>query len=208
MRTETDQVWPAPVGAAVVLVLFGSLGLVAAGGWTWYARFLESSAPSWLQAVGSVGALFGVWATIRHQVLHGRFVRELEASERDLAAAWACKSTAEDAERMLVGIHRKISNANARIGPERIEEVLVTLRSIESRDLRPELMECTLVLKREVAYTLTAIHRHNEAEDVPEYRVDGARKRLDRVASVRRQLDRICSTYEERHREASIRASK
>ncbi|WP_422098443.1 hypothetical protein [Variovorax sp.] len=39
------------------MLLVGSLALVAVGGWNWFSKFLESSAASWIQAVGSVLAI-------------------------------------------------------------------------------------------------------------------------------------------------------
>lgn len=68
--------WASVVGGLILLVLVGSIALVAAGGWNWFAKFLESAAPAWVQAVGSIGAvLIAVWVSSRSE----RHARELEA---------------------------------------------------------------------------------------------------------------------------------
>ena len=51
-----DEGWPAAIGAVIIVGLFLTLGLVAAGGWPWFQRFLESSAAAWIQAIGSIAA--------------------------------------------------------------------------------------------------------------------------------------------------------
>ncbi|MDP9992022.1 hypothetical protein J2W28_001050 [Variovorax boronicumulans] len=56
MKKEEPE-WATVVGAVFLCLLFSSLALVAAGGWNWFAKFLETSAPSWVQAIGSVAAI-------------------------------------------------------------------------------------------------------------------------------------------------------
>lgn len=63
---EEDHNWWAPaIGATILLIIFGSIALVAAGGWTWFSKFLESAAPAWVQAIGSVGAIAAAAAIFR-----------------------------------------------------------------------------------------------------------------------------------------------
>lgn len=57
MNDENTPPWAAIVGALIILVIVGSIALVAAGGWAWFARFLESAAPAWVQAIGSIAAI-------------------------------------------------------------------------------------------------------------------------------------------------------
>ena len=77
--TKVDQerapAWAEVIGGLILLALFGSIALVGAGGWSWFARFLESAAPAWVQAVGSIGAvLIAVWVSARSE----KHARELE----------------------------------------------------------------------------------------------------------------------------------
>jgi hypothetical protein len=39
-------------------MLLGAGVLVAAGGWNWFQGFLSSSAPAWVQAIGSIGVIW------------------------------------------------------------------------------------------------------------------------------------------------------
>jgi len=64
-----DLDWPAGVGMALVVILICLLALNAAGGWTWMAKFLESSAAAWVQALGSVAAIFAAIAVVNKQHL-------------------------------------------------------------------------------------------------------------------------------------------
>lgn len=202
-RTFTGSAW-APLVVATALV--SALGLVTCLSTAGCAIFSEQTSgvvAAWVQAVGSVGALAGVWFTIRHQVNHQNCVKERESSERDLNAARACLSIALDVERMMRGIQKKLEDLRQSIGTERIEETLISLRALEARDLSADVMECTLELKREVAYTLTAIHRHNRADDVPAHRVEAAGKRLQKVTAAIEKLNRIRSACELRNRKAT-----
>jgi hypothetical protein len=57
MKTDDSPAWAPAVGAAVLVAVLAVLALVAAGGWTWFAKFLDSAAPAWVQAVGSIAAI-------------------------------------------------------------------------------------------------------------------------------------------------------
>ena len=74
--------WVQALGVAVVGSLLACIGLIAAGGWKWFAGMLESALPAWVQAVGSVAAIAATgWAVNRSH----RLQREArEAEEADL----------------------------------------------------------------------------------------------------------------------------
>lgn len=59
--------WPTAVGMALVVGLICLFALNAAGGWAWTAKFLESSAAAWVQAIGSVAAIFAAIAVVNKQ---------------------------------------------------------------------------------------------------------------------------------------------
>jgi len=75
-----DQNWPAAMGASIVVGLLLALGLVAAGGWSWFQRFLESSAAAWVQALGSIAAILAA-AEIGRQQIAGK--RQMERDRQD-----------------------------------------------------------------------------------------------------------------------------
>ena len=73
MKSEADPrsegTWSGVVGATVVLTLLALIVLTAIGGWPWVAKFLESSAPAWIQAVGSVAAIIAAVLILQRQHL-------------------------------------------------------------------------------------------------------------------------------------------
>lgn len=86
MSRESDQrdepAWAEAVGVAASLTLLLSLALVAAGGWSWFKTLLESAAPAWIQAVGSVAAIIAAAAIARQQASSAR---RLEAEKQAAA---------------------------------------------------------------------------------------------------------------------------
>lgn len=77
-----SKAFEAEIGAVVLVLLFASLGLIAAGGWTWFKGMLESSAPAWIQAIGSVAAILAAAEIGRRQA---RAASDLEASKQAAA---------------------------------------------------------------------------------------------------------------------------
>jgi hypothetical protein len=59
--------WASIFGAGLILLVFVSLALIAAGGWDWFSNFLTTSASSWVQAVGSIAAIWGAFAIANQQ---------------------------------------------------------------------------------------------------------------------------------------------
>ena len=77
--------WAQAIGALIVLGLCATLALVAAGGWEWFAKFLEGSAASWVGAIGTILAIFGAGAIADRQANRSnseayRLQRRLETS--------------------------------------------------------------------------------------------------------------------------------
>lgn len=66
---ESNQTnsWESALGAAIALTIITSLALVAAGGWDWFKGMLESAAPAWIQAIGSVAAIVAAAIIARRQ---------------------------------------------------------------------------------------------------------------------------------------------
>lgn len=76
------ETFESALGAVVIVLLFASLGLIAAGGWTWFKGMLESAAPAWIQAIGSIAAIFAAAEIGRRQA---RAAIDLEAKKRAAA---------------------------------------------------------------------------------------------------------------------------
>lgn len=65
---EKPEGWVVAVGVLTVLCLVTTLGLVAAGGWLWFAKFLESAAANWVQAIGSIAAILAAGRFVNAQI--------------------------------------------------------------------------------------------------------------------------------------------
>lgn len=84
--------WVDAVGVLVVVFIFVTIALVAAGGWPWYAKFLEGSAANWVQAIGSIAAILAA----------GRFVRsQIQANHAALSEAQKAAKLIDDEVRRL-----------------------------------------------------------------------------------------------------------
>lgn len=81
MNEDEGPAWAAPAGSLLVVTLLAAIGLVAAGGWTWFAHFLESAAPAWVQALGSIVAILVAVAVAQHQAKEGRKLLEWQRKQ-------------------------------------------------------------------------------------------------------------------------------
>ena len=80
---KSDQGWPAAIGSLIVVGLLLTLGLVAAGGWPWFQKFLEGSAAGWIQAIGSVAAILAAAEIGRRQIAGQRQVERDRQDQED-----------------------------------------------------------------------------------------------------------------------------
>lgn len=76
-----DPEWLTAVGVAFAMLLLSSIGLVAAGGWKWFAAFLEGTASGWIQALGSIGAIIFGFIFVDRQNNHQKEREEDQAKE-------------------------------------------------------------------------------------------------------------------------------
>jgi hypothetical protein len=68
-QQSASQVWAPAFGSVVVGALIVLILATALAGWPWVATFLSSSAPAWIQAVGSVAAIAAALAVVQRQHL-------------------------------------------------------------------------------------------------------------------------------------------
>jgi hypothetical protein len=73
-----NDAWASAFGSVLVGTILILLLLTGFAGWPWVAKFLESSAPAWIQAVGSVAAIVAALAVVQRQ-----HALELRRKERD-----------------------------------------------------------------------------------------------------------------------------
>jgi hypothetical protein len=72
--------WEPALGVGIVLALLLLIALTSIGGWPWVAKFLESSAPAWIQAIGSVAAIIAAVLIVQRQ--HALEIERRRSDER------------------------------------------------------------------------------------------------------------------------------
>lgn len=79
-ETASEEGWSAAIGAVIVLGLLSLISLTAIAGWPWVARFLESSAAAWIQAIGSIAAIVAAMVIVQRQ--HSLEIQRRKAEQR------------------------------------------------------------------------------------------------------------------------------
>jgi len=133
MKEDEIPDWAAPLGATIVCCLVFVLALVAAGGWSWFAKFLESAAPNWLQAIGALVAIGAAGHFAARQVREMRVdaadARRRSETERALAIWYILRRVNlvyQNAQRALTS-----NNANTiRSAGEQVEMMQSALRGL------------------------------------------------------------------------------
>lgn len=87
--------WAIQLVAVFGLVAAGSALLVTAAGWPWFAEFLGSSAPNWLQAIGALVAIWAAYHIGSAQVRTMLAVERQRTVDADLRYLKTIRDTAE-----------------------------------------------------------------------------------------------------------------
>lgn len=141
---------------------------------------------AWVQAVGSIGAIWVAYAGIRRQIAHDASVRRRDKQERDIETAHACLHAMDDAWQALRHVTAKMRESceavkEIHIDPDRLEEVRFVLRSMIDRDLPPKIIPWVLVGQREIVYSLVAIRQLHIAKAVSQERLSNATRRMKQL---------------------------
>lgn len=78
-QQSASNVWAPVFGSIVVGSILLLIVATALAGWPWVASFLNSSAPAWIQAVGSVAAIVAALAVVQRQ--HSLELKRREADD-------------------------------------------------------------------------------------------------------------------------------
>jgi hypothetical protein len=116
------------VGSLLVLILFTGLA-----GWSWVAKFLESSAPAWIQAVGSVAAIVAALAVVQRQHSLELKRREREDLTAQLRRARMLRVLFFSAARVCEDVARRIGKPHQtwKICAEELREVRSRLLAVD-----------------------------------------------------------------------------
>lgn len=154
-RSESpNDVWATAFGSVVVGSILILLLLTAFAGWSWVAKFLESSAPAWIQAVGSVAAIVAALAVVQRQHSLESKRREKDDLTSQLRRARSLRVLFYSAARACEDVARRIGKPHQtwKFQAEELREVRARLLSIDPL-LVPEgkllliIEECAMRLK-------------------------------------------------------------
>ena len=139
---------------------------------------------AWVQAIGSIAAIFGAYSLANRQQKIAERTRFIDRLELELQYASAAGNLSQDTYRCLDDVSKKIherrNQAGRRIGTERLAQLAKSLNNFANKDISPHLLVEILVLQREVAFTITAVTELGSHIATPER----AAKSAARVAAV------------------------
>lgn len=127
----------------------------------------HAEAPSWVQAIGSVGAIVFAWfMSVHHQRLQEKERRKDELRKL-IQTAELCEAFVKDSRAVLKNVHGKfnasfVKKTWSEIGTERLHGLLSAIDSLFAKDIPPGLFSALLPVQREVSYTLTAVRQYNQ----------------------------------------------
>lgn len=141
---------------------------------------------AWAGALGTFVAILGTWATTRHQLVAAERLRLNERAKSESEMSEIAYQLTHDAFLAVLSIHLKFDDAQAKkkhkaIGTERLEDIQASLRNFAAKDIPPYLLTEILVVQKEVAYTLTAVHQHQSGMRVDDERVRKSKRRLQPI---------------------------
>lgn len=209
MKEEGPE-WASALGASGLALLLVSLGLIAAGGWSWFANFLGSAAPAWVQAVGSVAAIGVAVAIPLRQQRQQKKDEGHRHRESRLAIARSCYLACDEAAQTMGYIAGKLrANVGAafRLRTERVTDLLATLQTLVGKDIPPELLKDLLTIQRELSYTHMALKQLWGVNLVSSKRAAAAEAREQRVNDALNALKLRHQLYEWIHSESGPRVS-
>lgn len=173
------------IGIAAMAVIVFICALIAI---RWSVNLVAWSAidSGWAAAIGTFVAIVGTWYTTRFQLMHAERIRHANKLGEDVVIAEIAYELANDAHRTVFSIEEKymrfiVGLPHRHIGRASIEDLQESLRSFAAQALPALLYKEILTLKREAAFTLTSIERHNIGTLANFARLEKARRRTEVV---------------------------
>jgi hypothetical protein len=129
----SEEGWAAVLGAGTVLALLSLISLTAIAGWPWVAKFLESSAPAWIQAIGSIAAIAAALMIVQRQ--HTLEIQRRKTDERteQLRRVRALRVVFFSAARTCESVARSVGGSNTYwpLEAEKLREIRSRLLSLD-----------------------------------------------------------------------------
>ena len=137
----------------------------------------------WAQAIGAFVAIVSAMYVTRLGFRHTEKLRLEDKAELEHAMAEIAYQLANDSFRAVQSILRKFESSfngtdHPKIGTDRLDDLQQSLNTFATKNIAPAIYSEILILKREVAYTLTAVNEHNRGLLVTKLRITKAKNRL------------------------------
>ncbi len=133
LTDSLGDMWAFAFSSIVVSSIFMFLLFTAFAGWPWVAKFLESSAPAWIQAIGSVAAIVATLTVVQRQHSLELMRREKEDLTTQLRRARSLRVIFYSAARTCEDVSRRIGRPDQtwRFRAEELREVRRRLLAID-----------------------------------------------------------------------------
>ncbi|MCX7277790.1 MAG: hypothetical protein NTZ15_10780 [Burkholderiales bacterium] len=170
MKTDKEEWWTAPIGAAIISLLFASIFLMAMNGWKWFTEFLTGPAANWVQAFGSIAAILAAYKMGQNQIEANRILEAERITFNDQRKLTAILAVIENLEFHLKNFSEnlekyKIPSRNlCSIG--HMQDVCIAVKSINIFDCpSTELIPQLAILPRYCDLMFDAISDYDKSFD-------------------------------------------
>lgn len=141
---------------------------------------------SWVQAIGSIVAIFAGLYGVARQLGHAEVMRKLDQRERNNALITTTLHVVEDAQRCLDFIAKKLRDgrdqgSSVKMGLERTAAVQEVLLALMAKELPPTVTPHVMRVLREVSYALAALRQLSLDPDITVRRLRRADRRARAV---------------------------
>lgn len=128
-----SETWASAFGSVIVGSILVLILITAVAGWDWVAKFLESGAPAWIQAVGSVAAIVAALAVVQRQHALEMHRREREDQVSQLRRARILRIIFFSAARACEDVARRVGKPHQtwKFLAEELREVRLRLLSVD-----------------------------------------------------------------------------
>lgn len=177
------------IGVFVLVVLFSGVIFAIYPGWAVIGLFFEdnlqfsANTPAWIQAIGSVAAIFFACIFATKQMAHTEEHQRRIRSEETIQGILTCQLAASDAHGALQDLAKKLANAKDRppsSSLERIEGLEETFRILLASRPHPVAVNQVLIVLTELAFSRVAIREYSSTLNRA-YQTETSQKRAKKV---------------------------
>lgn len=167
---EKNEWWTVPLGVCIMLVFFTSIGLIAAGGWNWFASFLAGQAANWFQAIGSVAAIFAAYKMGTGQISANRALDVSRHAREDARRLIIIDAILNNLDYFLQSMRNQIEKYRIPVNTLGLPGyILDAIKNVKEIDLfqcpSPKVINLLALIPRQCDQLLQAISVYDESFD-------------------------------------------